>query len=85
MGPDLNINGDPGEAEVDRSPVAEPASHLAHHSQTTPTEGNSMLGKTRIGLKSFFLLSAWLSIRITEEFNSKMNRADETESESYIR
>ncbi|XP_072252623.1 leucine-rich repeat flightless-interacting protein 2 isoform X2 [Leuresthes tenuis] len=38
LGPDLNINGDPGEEEV-----AEPASHLAHHSQTTPTEGNSML------------------------------------------
>ncbi|XP_072252622.1 uncharacterized protein lrrfip1a isoform X1 [Leuresthes tenuis] len=41
LGPDLNINGDPGEEEV-----AEPASHLAHHSQTTPTEGNSMLGNT---------------------------------------
>ncbi|XP_075335250.1 leucine-rich repeat flightless-interacting protein 2 isoform X12 [Odontesthes bonariensis] len=43
LGPDLNINGDAGEAEVDRSPDAEPSSHSAPDSQTTPTEGNSML------------------------------------------
>ncbi|XP_075335244.1 uncharacterized protein lrrfip1a isoform X7 [Odontesthes bonariensis] len=46
LGPDLNINGDAGEAEVDRSPDAEPSSHSAPDSQTTPTEGNSMLGNT---------------------------------------
>ncbi|XP_044073032.1 leucine-rich repeat flightless-interacting protein 2 isoform X33 [Siniperca chuatsi] len=43
LGPDLNINGDSGEAEVDGSPSADPASQPAQGSQTSPTEGNSML------------------------------------------
>ncbi|XP_044073033.1 uncharacterized protein lrrfip1a isoform X34 [Siniperca chuatsi] len=46
LGPDLNINGDSGEAEVDGSPSADPASQPAQGSQTSPTEGNSMLGNT---------------------------------------
>uniref|UniRef100_A0A3Q1CCX0 Leucine rich repeat (in FLII) interacting protein 1a n=1 Tax=Amphiprion ocellaris TaxID=80972 RepID=A0A3Q1CCX0_AMPOC len=43
LGPDLNINGDVGESEVDGSPGADPASRSAQDSQTSPTEGNSML------------------------------------------
>ncbi|KAM8749120.1 leucine-rich repeat flightless-interacting protein 2 isoform 13-T13 [Acanthopagrus schlegelii] len=43
LGPDLNINGDIGVAEVDGSPSADAASQPAPDSQTTPTEGNSML------------------------------------------
>ncbi|XP_030283713.1 leucine-rich repeat flightless-interacting protein 2 isoform X16 [Sparus aurata] len=43
LGPDLNINGDIGVAEVDGSPSADPSSQPAPDSQTTPTEGNSML------------------------------------------
>ncbi|XP_068558176.1 leucine-rich repeat flightless-interacting protein 2 isoform X13 [Cebidichthys violaceus] len=43
LGPDLNINGEIGEAEVDGSPSAEPATQPAQDSQTAPTEGNSML------------------------------------------
>ncbi|XP_040004317.1 putative uncharacterized protein MYH16 isoform X3 [Xiphias gladius] len=46
LGPDLNINGDIGEAEVDRSPSGESACQPAQDSQTNPTEGNSMLGNT---------------------------------------
>uniref|UniRef100_A0A3P8RWJ3 Leucine rich repeat (in FLII) interacting protein 1a n=1 Tax=Amphiprion percula TaxID=161767 RepID=A0A3P8RWJ3_AMPPE len=46
LGPDLNINGDVGESEVDGSPGADPASRSAQDSQTSPTEGNSMLGNT---------------------------------------
>ncbi|KAM8749110.1 uncharacterized protein lrrfip1a isoform 3-T3 [Acanthopagrus schlegelii] len=46
LGPDLNINGDIGVAEVDGSPSADAASQPAPDSQTTPTEGNSMLGNT---------------------------------------
>uniref|UniRef100_A0A671VCI6 LRR binding FLII interacting protein 1 n=1 Tax=Sparus aurata TaxID=8175 RepID=A0A671VCI6_SPAAU len=46
LGPDLNINGDIGVAEVDGSPSADPSSQPAPDSQTTPTEGNSMLGNT---------------------------------------
>ncbi|XP_068558173.1 uro-adherence factor A isoform X10 [Cebidichthys violaceus] len=46
LGPDLNINGEIGEAEVDGSPSAEPATQPAQDSQTAPTEGNSMLGNT---------------------------------------
>ncbi|XP_073329732.1 uncharacterized protein lrrfip1a isoform X2 [Pagrus major] len=46
LGPDLNINGDIGVAEVDGSPSADPASQPAPESQTTPTEGNGMLGNT---------------------------------------
>uniref|UniRef100_A0A3Q1F2T5 Leucine-rich repeat flightless-interacting protein 2-like n=1 Tax=Acanthochromis polyacanthus TaxID=80966 RepID=A0A3Q1F2T5_9TELE len=43
LGPDLNINGDAGDSEVDGSPTADPASGSAQDSQTSPTEGNSML------------------------------------------
>ncbi|XP_038575545.1 leucine-rich repeat flightless-interacting protein 2 isoform X19 [Micropterus salmoides] len=43
LGPDLNINGDGGEAEVEGSPSADPASQPTQDSQTSPTEGNSML------------------------------------------
>ncbi|XP_047225804.1 leucine-rich repeat flightless-interacting protein 2 isoform X20 [Girardinichthys multiradiatus] len=43
LGPDLNINGDVGESEVDGSPGAEPVSQSAQDSQTSPAEGNSVL------------------------------------------
>lgn len=69
LGPDLNINGDSGEAEVDGSPSADPPPQPAQGSQTSPTEGNSMLGKTHCGIK---LLSAWLGIKLSEDFHSKM-------------
>ncbi|XP_041857317.1 leucine-rich repeat flightless-interacting protein 1 isoform X3 [Melanotaenia boesemani] len=49
LGPDLNINGDVGEAEVDGSTGAEPTSQSAQDSQTSPTEGNSMLGNSELG------------------------------------
>ncbi|XP_054470892.1 leucine-rich repeat flightless-interacting protein 2 [Anoplopoma fimbria] len=43
LGPDLNINGEIGEAEGDGSPSADPTTQPAQDSQTTSTEGNSML------------------------------------------
>ncbi|XP_039673573.1 leucine-rich repeat flightless-interacting protein 2 isoform X24 [Perca fluviatilis] len=43
LGPDLNINGEVGEAEVDGSPSADAASQPAQDSQASPAEGNSML------------------------------------------
>uniref|UniRef100_UPI0037E91C5D leucine-rich repeat flightless-interacting protein 2 isoform X2 n=1 Tax=Semicossyphus pulcher TaxID=241346 RepID=UPI0037E91C5D len=43
LGPDLNLNGDVGETPADGSPGEDPASPSAQDSQTTPTEGNSML------------------------------------------
>ncbi|XP_034417904.1 leucine-rich repeat flightless-interacting protein 2 isoform X13 [Cyclopterus lumpus] len=43
LGPDLNINGEIGEAEVDGSPSADPATQPAQDSHTAPSEGNSML------------------------------------------
>ncbi|XP_069011040.1 enolase-phosphatase E1 isoform X3 [Embiotoca jacksoni] len=46
LGPDLSINGDFGEAEVDGSPGADPASPSVKDPQTSPAEGNSMLGNT---------------------------------------
>ncbi|XP_039673554.1 microtubule-associated protein futsch isoform X6 [Perca fluviatilis] len=46
LGPDLNINGEVGEAEVDGSPSADAASQPAQDSQASPAEGNSMLGNT---------------------------------------
>ncbi|KAM6955746.1 uncharacterized protein lrrfip1a isoform 2-T2 [Lycodopsis pacificus] len=46
LGPDLNINGEIGEAEVDGSPSADPATQPAQDSQTAPPEGNGMLGNT---------------------------------------
>lgn len=54
MGPDLNINGDVGETAVDGTPSTDPASQLAQTSQISPTEGNSMLGKTQYRIKHFF-------------------------------
>ncbi|XP_065818344.1 myb-like protein X isoform X8 [Labrus bergylta] len=46
LGPDLNINGDIGETQVDGSPSEDPSSPSAQDSQT-PAEGNSMLGNTK--------------------------------------
>ncbi|XP_068427983.1 enolase-phosphatase E1 isoform X4 [Clinocottus analis] len=46
LGPDLNINGEIGEAEVDGSPSADPATQPAQDWHTAPSEGNSMLGNT---------------------------------------
>ncbi|KAM4730891.1 uncharacterized protein lrrfip1a isoform 4-T4 [Anableps anableps] len=46
LGPDLNINGDVGESEADGSPGAEPVPQPAQDSQTSPAEGNSVLGST---------------------------------------
>ncbi|XP_068427996.1 leucine-rich repeat flightless-interacting protein 2 isoform X16 [Clinocottus analis] len=43
LGPDLNINGEIGEAEVDGSPSADPATQPAQDWHTAPSEGNSML------------------------------------------
>ncbi|XP_071333649.1 leucine-rich repeat flightless-interacting protein 2 isoform X17 [Trachinotus anak] len=43
LGPDLNINGDIVDAEVDGSPGGDSARQPAQDSQTPPTEGNSML------------------------------------------
>ncbi|XP_023264998.1 leucine-rich repeat flightless-interacting protein 2-like isoform X5 [Seriola lalandi dorsalis] len=43
LGPDLNVNGDIGEAEVDGSPSGDAARQPAQDPQTPPTEGNSML------------------------------------------
>ncbi|XP_049449372.1 dentin sialophosphoprotein isoform X7 [Epinephelus fuscoguttatus] len=45
LGPDLNINGEVAEA-VDGSSSADSASQPAQESQTSPPEGNSMLGNT---------------------------------------
>uniref|UniRef100_A0A3Q3S0H2 Leucine rich repeat (in FLII) interacting protein 1a n=1 Tax=Mastacembelus armatus TaxID=205130 RepID=A0A3Q3S0H2_9TELE len=46
LGPDLNINGDVGEAEVDGSPSGDSATNSAQDSQTFSMEGNNMLGNT---------------------------------------
>ncbi|XP_039883400.1 myb-like protein X isoform X8 [Simochromis diagramma] len=46
LGPDLSINGDVDVAEADESSSVDPASQPAQESQTTPAEGNSMLGNT---------------------------------------
>ncbi|XP_060909933.1 uncharacterized protein lrrfip1a isoform X4 [Labrus mixtus] len=46
LGPDLNINGDIGETQVDGSPSEDPSSPSAQDSQA-PAEGNSMLGNTK--------------------------------------
>ncbi|XP_026150966.1 leucine-rich repeat flightless-interacting protein 2 isoform X27 [Mastacembelus armatus] len=43
LGPDLNINGDVGEAEVDGSPSGDSATNSAQDSQTFSMEGNNML------------------------------------------
>ncbi|XP_034740794.1 centrosomal protein of 290 kDa isoform X4 [Etheostoma cragini] len=46
LGPDLNVNGEVCETDVDGSPGADAASPPAPDSTTPPVEGNSMLGKT---------------------------------------
>ncbi|XP_059198740.1 neurofilament heavy polypeptide isoform X3 [Centropristis striata] len=46
LGPDLNINGEVGETEVDGTPGADAAAPQAQDLQTSPPEGNSMLGNT---------------------------------------
>ncbi|XP_029937270.1 leucine-rich repeat flightless-interacting protein 1 isoform X1 [Myripristis murdjan] len=47
LGPDLNINGEVIEGETEGSSSGDPASRLAQDSQTSPMEGNSMLGSTQ--------------------------------------
>ncbi|XP_028991774.1 retinitis pigmentosa 1-like 1 protein isoform X11 [Betta splendens] len=44
LGPDLTVNGDIGEAEVDGLPSGDAAPTPAQVSQTSPVEGKSMLG-----------------------------------------
>ncbi|XP_029981109.1 leucine-rich repeat flightless-interacting protein 1 isoform X5 [Sphaeramia orbicularis] len=46
LGPDLNINGDIGETDTDAPPSGDATTPTAQDSQTSPTEGNSMLGNT---------------------------------------
>ncbi|XP_037542760.1 leucine-rich repeat flightless-interacting protein 2 [Nematolebias whitei] len=43
LGPDLSVNGDAGEAEVDETPGVEPESRSAPDPQTSQPEGNGML------------------------------------------
>ncbi|XP_029981117.1 leucine-rich repeat flightless-interacting protein 2 isoform X13 [Sphaeramia orbicularis] len=43
LGPDLNINGDIGETDTDAPPSGDATTPTAQDSQTSPTEGNSML------------------------------------------
>ncbi|XP_068185556.1 enolase-phosphatase E1 isoform X13 [Antennarius striatus] len=50
LGPDLNVNGDIGEADVDGSSAPAAASHPAV--DPSPVEGNSMLGNTEETLTS---------------------------------
>ncbi|XP_076012216.1 uncharacterized protein lrrfip1a isoform X2 [Genypterus blacodes] len=47
LGPDLSINGEIVEAEGEGSSSGDPAARTAQVSQTSPTEGNSMLGNTQ--------------------------------------
>lgn len=61
LGPDLSINGDVGEADADGTPSGDAGPQPAQESQTSPTVGNSMLGKHT------FLLTARLSMRVTED------------------
>lgn len=65
LGPDLSINGDVDVAEADESSSVDPASQPAQESQTTPAEGNSMLGKTHCGIKNF-LPSYCMALRTTD-------------------
>lgn len=71
VGPDLNVNGDTGEAGADGS--ADPVCSAASEAQTSPAEGNSMLGKTHFRFKH---LTAWLSPR----FIPKRRRKDKLDS-----
>lgn len=72
MGPDLNINGDIGGAEVDGSTGGDSAQQPAQDSQTPLTEGNSMLGKTHCVIAALLPLNAWLSITPAEDFPSQV-------------
>lgn len=67
MGPDLKVNGDVGEADVDESPGTDPVSSAASEAQTSPAEGNSMLGKTHFRFKG---VTAWLSVRFIPKYPS---------------
>lgn len=48
VGPDLNVNGDVGEADVGGSDGGPSA---ASEAQPSPAQGNSMLGKTHFRLR----------------------------------
>lgn len=78
LGPDLSINGDVDVAEADESSSVDPASQPAQESQTTPAEGNSMLGKTHCGIKNF-LSSYCMAQRTTDARVSFQNSNDEIE------
>lgn len=78
LGPDLSINGDVDVAEADESSSVDPASQPAQESQTTPAEGNSMLGKTHCGIKNF-LPSYCMALRTTDARVSFQNSNDEIE------
>lgn len=78
LGPDLSINGDVDVAEADESSSVDPASQPAQESQTTPAEGNSMLGKTHCGIKNF-LPSYYMALRTTDARVSFQNSNDEIE------
>ncbi|KAF7667297.1 hypothetical protein LDENG_00068680 [Lucifuga dentata] len=47
LGPDLSINGEISEAQTDGLSSGDLASQMSQDSQTSPTEGNSMLGDTQ--------------------------------------
>lgn len=76
LGPDLSINGDVDVAEADESPSADPASQPAQDSQTTPAEGNGMLGKTHCGIKNF-LSSHCMARRTTDARVSFQNGSND--------
>lgn len=78
LGPDLSINGDVDVAEADESSSVDPASQPAQESQTTPAEGNSMLGKTHCGIKNV-LPSYCMALRTTDARVSFQNSNDEIE------
>lgn len=78
LGPDLSINGDVDVAEADESSSVDPASQPAQVSQTTPAEGNSMLGKTHCGIKNV-LPSYCMALRTTDARVSFQNSNDEIE------
>lgn len=75
LGPDLSINGDVDVAEADESSSVDPASQPAQESQTTPAEGNSMLGKTHYGIKNFLssYCMAWRTTDARVSFQNSSN------------
>lgn len=70
MGADLNVNGDMGEADVDGSPGTDPVSSAASEAQTSPTEGNGMLGKTHFRFRH---VTAWLSVRFIPKYTPQVD------------